>query len=237
MDSELLKYSKPVTRSQLPAFLAAPTIGPSSPTGCVADLAAMGASMAHIMESTAPKGSIGRAAWDAPTARVLYEGLGRLPVSVAVDMRFWHWLCIEPFSRFVWQRWLGAVPDDPREAMTPALSERFLGTASLRGVSRNALARLYWTARTLRESTEDYSLVDQALGNQDFFQAIFERALGLYRPAAIACLNTLGGSSEDERRLALRRLNHYLTTIALEALDEDEISSYLREGVSPASLP
>lgn len=195
MNSDLLRYAGAIARDDLAEYLTDPTRGVTQATGLSADLAAMNSSISSLIESSAAGAN--RAAWDAPTAKVLYEGLGDLPIALAVDMRFWHWLCIEPFSQFVWFRWLGSVPEDPGLVLTPALSERFLGTASLRGVSRNALARLYWAARTLRESDDDYSLVDRALANQDFFQAIFERSLGLYRPAATACLKVLGESSEE----------------------------------------
>jgi hypothetical protein len=69
--------------------------------------------------------------------------------------------------------------------------------------------------------------VYEALANQDFFQAIFERKFGLYPPAARACLDVLRDASEDERREATKRLNHYLTTIVLENLTEGDIRELL----------
>ena len=111
------------------------------------------------------------------------------------------------------------------------MMERFLGAGTLRGTSRNALARLWWCAESLSSGQDGYRLARQALARQDLFQAIFERQFGLYPPAVRACLRRFGNSgvSEREWRDGTRRLNHYLTTIVLEALSEDEILELLSE--------
>jgi len=95
-------------------------------------------------------------------------------------------------------------------------------------VSRNALARLYWCATALWGEAEGYKWVRAALTNQDFFQGIFERKLGLCRPAAVAALKELSKKDEGTRRTALVRLNHYATTIALETLSEEGVAELLR---------
>lgn len=169
--------------------------------------------------------------------QALLEPLHRsLPMSAreAADMRVWHWLCAVEFPELVWRRWRrGGVPAEGEagQALTTALSRRFLGSSSLAGVSRNTLARLWWTADRLRDG-DDYSLARQALENQDLFQNVFERFFGVYPPAAKACLDRFRGRGADDIRRASRWLQHVLSTTALEALTQDDIAAILDEGLS-----
>jgi hypothetical protein len=142
-------------------------------------------------------------------------------------MRFWHWLCIFVFPDFVWYRWYGQLPQDPAAVLTSPMTERFLGTSSLNGVSRNSLARLYWCAAALHTEEDGYRYVIDALTKQDLFQAIFERKFGLYQPAAKACLEEMVQASEQEWRVGVRRLNHYLTTSVVEILSKEEVKELL----------
>jgi hypothetical protein len=80
----------------------------------------------------------------------------------------------------------------------------------------------------LYSERDGYHLVYQVLSSQDFFQAIFEREFSLYPPAARACVQELASASEDERREATRKLNHYLTTIVVETLREEDIRALIR---------
>jgi broad specificity phosphatase PhoE len=161
---------------------------------------------------------------------VALEGLTR---SEAADMRMWHWLAAAEFPDLVWKRWRGTVPsvDELPEAARTHY-RRFAGTSTLVGVSRNTLARLWWVAEHLEG---DYERARFALSNQDMFQAIFERLLGLYCPAAAGCLNRFAGRSEAERRAAARWLNHAASTTVLEVLSEDEIGSIVEESLRASS--
>lgn len=172
------------------------------------------------------------ASWDRALVTHLHRALkAKVDRRTTLDPRFWHWLTTQPLREFVWCRWYGEVPDTPEEVLSSALAERFLGAASLHGFSRNAVARLYWAGETLYSDADDYRLAVEALHNQDFFQAIFERKLGLYRPAAVACLKALKDYDEKGRRDAVKRLNHYLTTISAETLQVEELEAVLTETV------
>ncbi|MEZ5343576.1 MAG: DUF6339 family protein [Acidimicrobiales bacterium] len=173
-----------------------------------------------------PLGEQERSDWDIHLLEELHRGLP-LTRSQAADPGLWHWLTIGPLSRFVWLRWTGTDPQGPPDEIGPALSGRFLGTASLNGVSRNALSRLWWTAEVLVEQG-DYSKAHSALRNQDLFQNVFERRLGLCVPVVKACLARFQHEkSASVWRDALKRLNHYATTISLEALDESQVAPLL----------
>jgi len=162
----------------------------------------------------------------------LVEGVHRaLPFTrrEAADPRVWQWLCVSHFPSLVWRRWAGGepAPAELHDALKVPLYPRFLCRASLNGMSRNTLARLWWTA----EHLGDYDLARSALSNQDMFQNIFERSYGIYPPAARACLGRFQGRKESEIRAAAKWLQQAASTTVLEALDEPEIAAVLDEAL------
>jgi hypothetical protein len=162
----------------------------------------------------------------------VHSGLSGITHAEAADMRVWHWLCAVPFRGLVWRRWRAdgePATEDMEMALTDSVARRFLGSPSLAGVSRNTLARIWWTAEHL---DGDYELARAALSRQDMFQAIFERLFGLHPPAARAAIRKFHGRSEDEIRRAARWLNYAGATAVLEALDETEIESILDESLA-----
>lgn len=164
----------------------------------------------------------------------LVESIHRaLPLSrrEAADPRVWQWLCVTQFADLVWQRWGDGTPppDELKEALKARMFSRFLCRPSLNGISRNTLARLWWTAEELES---DYALARKALANQDMFQNIFERFFGIYPEAARACLDRFDGRSAAEIRSAAKWLQQCATTTVLEGLDEADISTILDEALA-----
>lgn len=230
MRLELRRFTSLIHPQMLGAILSGESSAESEPTGVTADLGPVKALVKDLVERGAYRRPSERTGWDRQLVEPLHSALSHLTVRMASDMRFWQWLCVEVMSDFVWARWHGSVPEGPPEgAIPPSLAGRFLGRQTLNGVSRNALSRLWWCGQTLGSPQDGYRLAREALQNQDFFQTIFERELGLYPPAARACLHALRNATEDERRMAVKRLNHYLTTIAVEVLSEEDIVSLLTE--------
>jgi hypothetical protein len=221
----LRRYVRLIKDDELPHLLLLPTHVESEAIGVTADLS----KVATILKAAPRKNDSERASWDSAFAEPLHQAL-KLPRRVASDMKFWHWLTISVLSDLVWIRWNGSVPSDVAATLStkPSLAERFLGSATLRGVSRNALARLWWCADALYSKGDGYQLVREALSKQDLFQAIFERQFGLYPAAARACLKTLSNKSEGEWREATRKLNHYLTTIVVESLTEEQVAELIQ---------
>ncbi len=228
MSVELALYVTRIDSVGLPELLADPSLGSCEPVGLNADLSEV---REVLSESVAGPSRADLALLDGLLVEPPHRVLPALPHRLAADMRFWQWLCVAELKDVVWHRWHGSVPDSPADvlAANPALSDRFLGDSTLHGVSRNALARLWWCAETLRSDQDGYGLARQALARQDLFQAIFERQFGLYPPVARTCLRRFGGDdvSEREWREGTRRLNHYLTTLVLESLSEDGILDIL----------
>jgi hypothetical protein len=155
-----------------------------------------------------------------------FEGVPRRLLS---DMRVWHWLCITVFRDFILARWCSEEAAEALDDLTAAERGRFLGRASLNGVSRNALARLFWCGEALWSQEDGYRLAQSALHRQDFFQAVFERKFGLYRPAARACVIRLADATELTWRNSLKGLNFCLSTMVVEAMDESAVGELLEE--------
>lgn len=175
-----------------------------------------------------------RSAWDARMAEPLHDLLSPvLSRRLASDPRLWHWLCTATqFREFVWLRWHGLVPADYDAALTDGdLPRRFLGSATLVGMARNAVARPYWTVATLLDDAPDrdeaLELARIVLQTTDLHLNLFERLVGLHPPAARAAIRVLADHREEERRNALVRLNHLATTTMLERMDEDEVAGML----------
>lgn len=223
MTVELRRFTIPLTIRQLAVALQDSSDIETEPLGIIADFDEVKTVFENFHSKNTNASSVERAKLDRELAAPLHKALAHLAGRIATDMHMWHWLCVCEFKDIVWYRWYGRVPTDLSGIISPALAERFLGTPTLHGISRNALARLWWCVETLYSESDKYDLVDIALGSQDFFQAVFEREFCLYVPAAKACLRALRNASEDERREAARELNHYFTTIAAEALSEKDI--------------
>jgi hypothetical protein len=231
MAQELQQFTTPVTRPWLYRLLENPAAIPVEPLEHQASLREVRKTVTRLIKKCGdqPLPIHQRSSWDRELVQPLYKALKGLPRRTLVDIRFWHWLCIVPLQDFVWYRWYGQIPEDPRMALnqSQALIGRFTGTSSLNGFSRNALARLYWCAATLYTEEEEFHWVELVLSNQDLYQAIFERKFSLYPPAVRACLIELKDRTEAERREAIKRFNYHLTTIVLETLTEEEIRKVL----------
>lgn len=224
MTVELRRLTIPLaTIRQLAAVMQDPSYIESEPLDPVADFDEVRSVFDRFYNDNAEASSIERARLDRELAAPLHRALTGLSRRDATDMQFWRWLCVCQFQDVVWYRWYGRIPVDFGGIISPSLAERFLGSPTLHGVSRNAFARLWWCAEALYTEEDGYDLVNIALSSQDFFQGIFERMFGLYVPAARACVRVLRDSSEDERRQATKELNHYFTTIVAEALSEEDI--------------
>lgn len=224
MTVELRRLTIPLTTiRQLAAVMQDPSHIESEPLGTVADFGEVRSVFDRFHNDNAEASSVVRAKLDRELAAPLHRALTGLSRRDATDMQFWRWLCVCQFQDVVWYRYYGHMPVDFSGTISPSLAERFLGSPTLRGVSRNALARLWWCAEALYTEEDKYDLVNIALSRQELFQGIFERMFGLYIPAARACLRVLNNSSEDEIRQATKELNHYFTTIVAEALSEEDI--------------
>lgn len=229
MTTSLKRYVRPLMAREVEDIIRGKASVEAVDVGSAVDLSNVNATIGRL---TANGGSrprrAERAAWDAEMVEGLHRAMADLPRRLKLDMRLWHWLTTEIFQDFVLRRWANLSAVDDSSGIAPNVSARFVGSASLVGVSRNALARIFWCGETLWEGGE-YGLAQKALRRQDLFQGVFERKVGLYPPAARAAVRFLDKVDEDLARAALRLLNHYLTTTAVEWLLEEKVEAMLAE--------
>jgi hypothetical protein len=177
---------------------------------------------------------------DAQLARELHVSLMHLDRRTLTDPLLWHWLSLEVFPRYTALRWFGGhqIMDlstkgaDGKHIIPDSEVKRFLGTASLEGVSRNSLARLFWGAETawLQGTGSDrYESVVDVFALADLFVGVFERVLGLRPDTAIQLIQRISNRDENSRRAILTDLNLVLSTTCLEALDSDLFEELLVE--------
>lgn len=227
MKTELRKYTQPVTLVHLPALLRGDHCVNTEGTGISVDLSPVHNLTGELLKELAQAAPQSNSAWDRELAPVLHRALQGLPRRLTSDLSFWHWMAISQFPGFVLGRWKGIPDIEADTQLTPSLGGRFLGSRSLQGISRNALARLWWVAETLVTPEGDYGCAIKALERQDLFQAIFERRLGLHAPAAKACLAVFAESPPSEFRDQIKKLNHHLSTLVLETLDQAAVERLL----------
>jgi hypothetical protein len=223
MKVQLHRYPRPLGRGDLPAALRHPGVFCPEPLGIEADFD----QFCKEVESCY-RDEPDRAKWDARLVEPLHRALLHLSRRTTTDMGLWHWLCTAQFRDLVWRRWSpenesASLPDQ----IQPSVAQRFLGSSSLRGFSRNALSRLWWAAECLVDQNGNYLWAQRVFEKQDLFQAIFERRFGLYPPAARACVQKYWQAVERRWREGTQWLNHYLTTLVVESLTEDEILALL----------
>jgi hypothetical protein len=223
MRMDLHRYLGRIEPDMVPILLEDPHRVPIEDVGESVDLTDLLSVVATMADGDS---TLQRAKWDSIVLEPLHRAMQPVSRRITCDMRVWRWLCIVPMKEFVLRRWCGASSQDGM-LLTPAQRGRFLGSRSLHGMSRNALARLFWCADLLWTEDNGYALAREAIANQDFYQAIFERALGNYPPAARAALRVLRDADEGQRRRVLRNLNYHLSTTALEAMEEDELVAVL----------
>jgi hypothetical protein len=154
-----------------------------------------------------------------------------LPISrrQAADLRLWHWLTVLHCRTYVDYRW-GQGTNPPNE-------ERLLG-----GLNRNAFSRLWWITELTSDPkvSEPYRLTAVAFSLQEFTVALFDRSFMQYRPAMVACLETLQGQNGDVAQATGLQLNSVLSTLVLEALSEVQIRELVGQMVKetqPSAAP
>jgi hypothetical protein len=230
MPTELRRFNRLLRPDELPDALASPGMFETVSLEITVDLAGVLAIVSDLI-GRMTKGATRQAlaAWDEAMVEPLHAAFEGVPRRLLSDMRVWHWLCTGVFRDFVLARWCSEEAAEAFDDLTAAERGRFLGKASLNGVSRNALARLFWCGEALWSQEDGYDVARAALHRQDFFQAVFERRFGLYRPAARSCVMRLADATELAWRNSLKGLNFCLSTMVVEAMDESAVGKLLEE--------
>jgi hypothetical protein len=166
---------------------------------------------------------------DADVAQQIHGVFRDLDDRTMTDTQMWQWLTTTQFKHYVLDRW---KPKNKNLDLTkPSAQAHFLAGGSMAGVSRNALARLYWAANTLWTDDDGYKYSDVVLGVPDLYSGIFEREFGLHPPLAREFAKQYAKGkkiSEAEHREWLKNVNHVLTTVVVEGFKEGQLAKFVK---------
>lgn len=205
-----------------------------------ADAVVEGLRVAAELAAAAQKGAESD---NAEMVESIHKPLSALSRQAAADRRFWTWLACGYGRDYVWRRWVSneVVPKDV-EAIKSGVGEgerrfRFrMSSASLNGVSRHALARLWWLGTAMGG---DYELAGRALHNQDVFQALFERNVGMIPALPRVLLDVARIGTEDQsitgeqfRGEVMVAVQQLAEVTRLEALEESELRELVEQVIS-----
>ena len=219
----LERVPSPIHVDKVARWIADPEALSSEPTGETADLSAFRGEVDRLLA----KRRTLKAKSDTSLAEILHRCLRDVRRRTLLDPRTWQWLTIVEFGDYTLARWADGVDRSKTDELTTAQLGRFVGSASLVGRSRNSLARLYWGADMAYSATGNYSDVAAVFANSDLVVGVAERLVGLEPSAAIAVMARLKDLKQLDRREALKRLNHILSTTALESLSPPEVVELL----------
>ena len=210
----LERVPSPIHVEQVGRWIADPDALSTEPTGETADLSLFRDEVDKLLAKRLAL----KAKSDTSLAEALHRSLRDVRRRTLLDPRTWQWLTIVEFGDYTLARWADGIERSRADELTTAQLGRFVGSASLVGRSRNALARLFWGADMAYSVTGDYAHVETVFANSDLVVGVAERLIGLDPDASIAIMDRLKVLKEKQRRDALKRLNHILSTTALEAL-------------------
>ncbi|MCH5264792.1 MAG: hypothetical protein J1F02_02755 [Lachnospiraceae bacterium] len=100
----------------------------------------------------------------------VYGNLKFLTDSMASDERLWAALCIGPFYEYVRYRW-------KIDSVNNVLQHYFFEQSGKRGLTRNAISRLWWIGRLTydKNRTDKYELTRFVCGHSDYIMHFIER--------------------------------------------------------------
>lgn len=87
-------------------------------------------------------------------ARILFEALQNMDLTMASDQRLWAWLAHVPFMDYMAKRW--PVKDEPKEKRAQYIAQHwFVGTQNGRSYLRHGIASLWWGAHMTYDEKRD----------------------------------------------------------------------------------
>lgn len=139
----------------------------------------------------------------------------RLTRRIARDRGAWRYLAAVAFPEYVRHRFT-------REQGGQWNRTRFLGI-----IQQNAFARIWWIAELTRDDA-DYSLPEQVLASSAY-DPIFDRAFSWHPPMVRAFVKVMNRLGTNLIETAVQEVNHALSTVAVELLDEAEAERLVKD--------
>lgn len=191
---------------------------------------------------------------DLENAIVLHSYYPNLDETQASDPRLWTYLSHVDFRRYTLARWglKGAPKDilkdgDSKQKAITYLQEHWFSTYNdLKGLRRNAIARLWWAAHltyapwerdpqffSSLKKDDPYYYTRVLFQTQDIYQSVLERALGRSEHILISILDYLARNPEfsnvrNNVRSLVKELNLVYGTKKIIALDQKQLATLIQ---------
>ena len=169
-------------------------------------------------------------------ARILYESLRGIDLTLASDQRLWAWLANVPFMDYMAKLW--PVADQPKEDRAKYIARHwFVDSQRGRSYLRNSIALLWWGAHMTYDEKRD----DPFELTKEFFEyyqdsTIFGDSLGRSELFTRSLLDFIiknqkhfEGNKRQKIRELVRRLNFVGASRILPTLDETELNNIFKE--------
>jgi len=155
-----------------------------------------------------------RTSMDSNLAPIVHQCI-EVPTRIASLPGFWQYQTLFRYSDLITTRW--SQEDD--------VQEKFLG--SQKDLYSNHLARLWWGAELTKDDDGSYYATHRLFNKQRLVNYVLDSSFRRYRPAARAFAKELTNETGGDITEIAKRFNKSLSTIQLEARDEDEIRDQL----------
>ena len=140
--TELRIYERDIHRSEVLQLLDDPTSVTSKSVGIEVDFSDLDELVNRFRETNQRS----RTSMDVQAHEIVHKLLRGIDRRTLTHMNLWHWLCLNPLRDFVLVRWLDIYDSSTPTNLIESKASRFVGSQSLSGISRNAVARLWWCA-------------------------------------------------------------------------------------------
>ena len=170
----------------------------------------------------------------------VYSALKFLSDSTASEERLWAALCLGPFYPYVQYRWGNSI-----QSAGGIKQHFFFERANRRSLTRNAVARLWWTGRLTYDETRDnpYELTELVCSHSDYIMHFIERntsnSLHIMRPFLEAILGEekkgITLNTDDAGELA-KYLNLLGGMYVLDVMPEDWIKEKIIQKIHQIAL-
>jgi len=171
---------------------------------------------------------------DLSASKRIFDCFGMLTPVQARDERMWTWLTHTHGYCYTRARWkinkLGTLKK-PKEFVT----RRFFLTGGVGGLSRNALARLWWFAYLTHDPqlSDPYEYTGMLLRNQNINVGLFERNLGKNPEIVKRVVKHISAQVDSWNRMddalkeVMKNLNCAGGAVVLDAVDEPRMNTIL----------
>jgi len=168
--------------------------------------------------------------YDAENAKRIHMWLGHLMPTMALDERLWACLSHSLFPEYMAARW-------PAETPGIILRRYLIQDATIAGLTRNGIARLWWAGQLTRDDQRPnpFELTEILFDRQDIEVSLLERQIGRCRNVRVCVLEFLQANRDwlAERRFGdriqalIRELNLLGGVAILDALSPPTLQAHL----------